>query len=362
MNTLARILSHGFAIVVVVILAVGFIYRGELFPDMDLAGSLALDTQSRTEAESASRQPAPGDAAPAVETTRDQGWGQPAADAASVMQEDATAAAMEKITPQESGEPPAVEEVAQQDSEQAPVAEEVVQPDRAAVPATGTTPESGHGEIAEIVAEAPEEAVTDAGTVDVITAEPAAGLLDQPEPSSVIVEEAPASTAEITMPPAGIAGKVDEPASATAPQIAPTDTQDITVAAEEPKTGVDTSVPDEPSISTLHETTNAYELLAAAREAYWLHDYAGAEANYLRLAAQEPENPDSYGELGNMYFTQGKWEQAADTYFEAGKRLVESGHIVEAQTLVNVIRGLNGSQADKLKKLIAAADSSGKQQ
>ncbi len=36
MNNLARIVSHGFAIVVVILLGIGFIYRGQLFPDLEL--------------------------------------------------------------------------------------------------------------------------------------------------------------------------------------------------------------------------------------------------------------------------------------------------------------------------------------
>ena len=34
MNFLARILSHGFAVVLVLLLGAGFIYRGDLFPDL----------------------------------------------------------------------------------------------------------------------------------------------------------------------------------------------------------------------------------------------------------------------------------------------------------------------------------------
>jgi tetratricopeptide (TPR) repeat protein len=101
------------------------------------------------------------------------------------------------------------------------------------------------------------------------------------------------------------------------------------------------------------------ELLAAAREAFWLHNYDAAEKNYRALAELEPRNPDGYGELGNMYFTQGRWEEAAAAYYEAGIRLVREGHIQTARDLVNVIRGLNGSQAGELEKLITSATTSG---
>ncbi len=89
-----------------------------------------------------------------------------------------------------------------------------------------------------------------------------------------------------------------------------------------------------------------------------MHNYDAAEKNYRNLAELEPQNPDGYGELGNMFFTQGRWEEAAAAYYEAGIRLVREGRIQPARDLVNVIRGLNGSQAEELEKLITSATTS----
>jgi tetratricopeptide (TPR) repeat protein len=100
---------------------------------------------------------------------------------------------------------------------------------------------------------------------------------------------------------------------------------------------------------------NPYALLAAAREAYWLRDYAAAEQNYQALINLEPGNPDGHGELGNMYFSQGKWELASAAYFEAGKRLADEGLVGQARQLVDVIRGLQGTQADALEQYLASA-------
>jgi tetratricopeptide (TPR) repeat protein len=108
-------------------------------------------------------------------------------------------------------------------------------------------------------------------------------------------------------------------------------------------------------------TTQAkpYELLAAAREAFWLHNYDDAEKNYRALTELEPQNPDGYGELGNMYFSQGRWDEAAAAYYQAGTRLISEGRLDSARELVNVIRGLNGQQADELDKLITLAATTG---
>jgi Tetratricopeptide repeat len=102
-----------------------------------------------------------------------------------------------------------------------------------------------------------------------------------------------------------------------------------------------------------------YELLAAAREAFWMHNYDDAEKNYRALTELEPKNPDGYGELGNMYFSQGRWDEAAAAYYEAGTRLITEGRLEAARELVNVIRGLNGKQADELEKLVTSAATAG---
>jgi len=96
-----------------------------------------------------------------------------------------------------------------------------------------------------------------------------------------------------------------------------------------------------------------YRLLAAAREAYWLRDYATAEEKYLAMIKLDPDNPDGHGELGNMYFSEGKWDLAAAAYFEAGKRMADEGLLSEARELVDVIKGLQGSQAAELEQYIA---------
>ncbi len=95
-----------------------------------------------------------------------------------------------------------------------------------------------------------------------------------------------------------------------------------------------------------------YEVMAKAREAFWLRDFELAEQQYRKLTQLEPDNPDGYGELGNMYFSQGKWDESAAAYYQAGTRLLNEGLVQEARQMVDVIRGLNGAQADDLEAQI----------
>ena len=101
------------------------------------------------------------------------------------------------------------------------------------------------------------------------------------------------------------------------------------------------------------DMTRPYHVLAAAREAYWMRNPAKAESLYRQLIDLDPDNPDGYGELGNLYFSEGRWEDAASAYFEAGSRLARTGHMMEAENMLEVIRGLDGSQADELAGIIA---------
>jgi len=48
MNLLARILSHGFALAVVVLIAIALMYRGDLFPEWDLPEFLVVEDKSST--------------------------------------------------------------------------------------------------------------------------------------------------------------------------------------------------------------------------------------------------------------------------------------------------------------------------
>ena len=167
----------------------------------------------------------------------------------------------------------------------------------------------------------------------------------EPAPAAVFEAEAEPEPEPVTLTPAVDPGET-VPAGERQP-----DTVSI------PATGTVAETPSvvavaEPDVAPTLDMTRPYHVLAAAREAYWMHDHEEAESLYRRLIDLEPENPDGYGELGNLYFSQGKWDDAASAYFEAGSRLARTGHMMEAQNLLEVIRGLNGKQADELAAII----------
>ena len=332
MNILARLLSHGFAIAVVVLLAIGLIYRGELFPDLQWPAFMAPDTGTITADSKESRKSGPEtlpaqDAEPAHTDTAgpvvtgdesiagEAGTGEPAEEAVTGPAPEIPPAV---TTPAENA---SVEEPS---AETAPAAAEPASPAETLAPPTGQEPSAGSQAV-------PSTADEMAGAGQTLTT---------PIPDSAVADEGASSPAGSDQPGAVETAPVSP--AGEAPQPAAHETA--------------SAAPDSMSTTGTSEEKRPYELLAAAREAYWLHDYELAEANYRKWMELEPDNPDSYGELGNLFFSQGKWEEAASAYYEAGVRLVESGNLQQASELLEVIRGLNGSQSEELERRIKEAN------
>ncbi len=92
-----------------------------------------------------------------------------------------------------------------------------------------------------------------------------------------------------------------------------------------------------------------------ARKSFYQRNYALSEQNYRAVIAGTEDNFDAYGELGNVYFNQGKKQQAATAYFEAAAILVRKGQIDRARSLVGLLNLLNKDKADELRQLIDTA-------
>jgi hypothetical protein len=375
MDNLARIISHVFAIVVVILLGIGFIYRGELFPDLELpdflvpeSGKMADASGAHPDMTQAGTGVTPGTmagepvkaapstpAAPPVETpaiTPEAGVESEtpaAAPPAGVIEEGIAA----RSAPQEAQQTETLTETLQ-----APP--EVVPPPEAEESAPAGGASAGRGE-------AGSEMTSDTVPPPVPAVEtPAESQPEVPIPPTGLSEETsmePGATTEME-PQSGtqtpLAGEEPYPAEAIHEGTEPTTGRSVSgsppVSAAEMQPGAGTAGP---SSGKTPAEAKPYELLAAAREAFWMHNYDDAEKSYRALTELEPKNPDGYGELGNMYFSQGRWDEAAAAYYEAGTRLITEGRLEAARELVNVIRGLNGKQADELEKLVTSAGTAG---
>lgn len=363
MNLFARILSHGFALVLVALLAIGLVYRGDLFPGLKLPEFL---TQDSGQEQDESKPPAADEKMQSAGTTSEP-TGEESTVTPAPVNRDEDSAISGSAMPASSG----VTDGADEQTDSGVSASNALSPEPAAVA------QESPGEIAagsEYPADAEEQRAARTLAEPLVPTEPAAaesepmpeqayepapGQAYEPAPEQAY-EPAPERADGVTdlSPPADQEGE----AAATPPS---TDLQGEVVVP--PEAGADTASESaapgvapasEPAATGQVGKVSTYQVLAAAREAFWLRDYVVAERHYNELISLDPANPDGYGELGNMYFSQGEWEKASVAYYEAGVRLLSEGMVSEAQQLVEVIRGLNGTQADDLEKEISQAASS----
>lgn len=66
-------------------------------------------------------------------------------------------------------------------------------------------------------------------------------------------------------------------------------------------------------------------ILARARQAFFDGDLQQAEMLYREYIRRRPEDPDGFGELGNVYHALKRDKEAQDAYFQAGLRLKFEG-------------------------------------
>jgi len=93
-------------------------------------------------------------------------------------------------------------------------------------------------------------------------------------------------------------------------------------------------------------------LWITARKSFYQRNYKLSEQSYKQVIDKTKDNVDAYGELGNVYFNQGKNKEAASAYFEAAAILVRNGQANRARSLIGLLRHLDKSKADELKQLI----------
>ena len=89
-----------------------------------------------------------------------------------------------------------------------------------------------------------------------------------------------------------------------------------------------------------------------ARQAFYRRDYEQSEKSYLRVIDTTKDNFDAYGELGNVYFNQGKRQEAAQAYFDAASILVRRGEKLRARSLMGLLRRLDAAKAEELQQLV----------
>ena len=99
---------------------------------------------------------------------------------------------------------------------------------------------------------------------------------------------------------------------------------------------------------------NIRKLWISAREEYHRGNIQQSVSNYQQVIANSEDNYDAYGELGNVFLSRGKYQEAANAYFQAAAILVKKGETGRARSLLPMLERLDRSRAEELNQLLSA--------
>lgn len=187
-----------------------------------------------------------------------------------------------------------------------------------------------------------------------VKAAPAPVKKAMPSPKPAPVVKAPKTAVPS---PAQVAKPATAPADMPAPKPQPAPAAPVKIAKAAPSPMVSAPAAKRPA-TTVAPAASAGSLEEGwtdARRAFADGKTDMAVSLYVALAAAHPDQPDLAGELGNIYLTQGKTEEAAAQYYEAGQRMLKGSNKWRANTVLSVLNRLDPSKADALRKELFAA-------
>lgn len=94
-------------------------------------------------------------------------------------------------------------------------------------------------------------------------------------------------------------------------------------------------------------------ILEIARSAYARGDISVAISAYQEILKESPDNLDARGELGNVLFSSGRLQEAAEVYHATAQALIAKGEIDRARALVPAIRRGNAGLATEIERSLA---------
>lgn len=145
------------------------------------------------------------------------------------------------------------------------------------------------------------------------------------------------------------------PADST-PEQAPQVTETVVAQGTDVSQSVPATEPDQTAAASTDKeavATSHAELIGQARLAFQSGDSNKAISLYQELSDLNPDDPNAYGEMGNVLYAQGKWKEAGKAYYEAAIRLKRQGRMGQVQYLFRVIQGLDQESAEKLRSQLA---------
>lgn len=121
--------------------------------------------------------------------------------------------------------------------------------------------------------------------------------------------------------------------------------------AAEPVVPVEPVAEEKPSAAAPEQTANAEieKALTAARQSYRSGNIQQTETQYVELGDQFPDSADIQGEIGNFYYSQRQYKNAATYYYKTGKALLKSGDQAKLGQIINILQRLAPNMAADLR-------------
>lgn len=170
-------------------------------------------------------------------------------------------------------------------------------------------------------------------------------------PPAIVAAPQPAPAAAPPPAPASVAAPAPAPAAAPAPVMSPAPAAPPQAATEATPVGVMPPPTAQPgSAPALGDALRAGWI--EARRAHVSGNIEDAERRYKALMRDFPDEPDLAGELGNIYYAQGKNDSAADMFMEAGQRMLRGPNPERAGILLGILNRLDQNKASALRKAL----------
>jgi hypothetical protein len=111
-------------------------------------------------------------------------------------------------------------------------------------------------------------------------------------------------------------------------------------------------LPESASTGTFAFNAAPAVTIDTARRAFTQGDLPGSLNAYWEYIARNPGDIDARGELGNVYLLSGNVREAAQTYYELSKMLIDQNQPDLVPDLLPVIAMVNPDQADELMDML----------
>lgn len=105
---------------------------------------------------------------------------------------------------------------------------------------------------------------------------------------------------------------------------------------------------DEHGGTLITETNEETVSIDAARKAFWEHDLPKAERLYRMLTTSKVADINAWGELGNIYYMQGRWKDAAVAYAEVALKLIDEQKMQRAAFFHQLVRQMDVEQSARI--------------